>query len=177
MTAINTYTAQALAKYPTKSVGFANDLKTVTSTYELTDSLAQAAGSFLYMVRIPKGAYITSGRVYGDPLDSSGTSSALMSVHIGYNGPFTGVDGTAYTAASATTAFGASLAWGPDAVTVTGVKATNTRNFAFGGLLVTNGPLLTTDEGTVYIYFTASALAFTSGTIAMEVQYYQLTHA
>jgi hypothetical protein len=101
-----------------------------------------AANSIIYMVKIPKGALITGGRVYGDPIDSSGTSSALASIHVGLSGGFTGIDGTVYGATTATACLVSSLALGPDAVAVTGYKATNTRNFPFGGLVVTNGPLL-----------------------------------
>lgn len=169
------YATQALPNRVSKGVGFAQDKKIAWGSYELTDSGPMSANSIIYMCKVPKGAYITGGRVYGDPIDSSGSGSALASIHVGLNVGFTGIDGTVYGATTATACLVSSLALGPDAVAVAGYKATNTRNFPFGGLVVTNGPLLTADDGLVYITFTASALAFATGTLNVEVEYYAPT--
>jgi hypothetical protein len=172
--AIN-YSAQAAPNRSAKAYGEAQSKKSGWGAFELTDSGPMAANSIIYMVKIPKGAYITGGRVFGDPIDSSGTSSALASIHVGLSGGFTGIDGTVYGSTTATACLTSSLSIGPDAVAVTGYKATNTRNIPFGGLVVTNGPLLVSDDCFAMVTFTASALAFTSGTLGIEVEYYAST--
>lgn len=172
--AIN-YSVQAAPNRQAKAAGLSHEKKTGWGSYELTDSGPMSANSIIYMVKIPKGAVITGGRVYGDPIDSSGNASALASIHVGLSGAFTGIDGTVYGATTATACLTSSLALGPDAVAVAGYKATNTRNIPFGGLVVTNGPLLVSDECFAYVTFTASALAFTTGTLTIEVEYYAAT--
>lgn len=172
--AIN-YSVQASPTRQAKGVGWSQERKVAHGTIEITDSGMMAANSIIYMVKYPKGAMITGGRVYGDPIDSSGTSSALACIHVGLSTGFTAADGTVYGATTATACLVSSLPLGPDAVAVVGYKATNTRNFPFGGLVITNGPLLAADDGFAYVTFTASALALTSGTLAIELDYYAST--
>lgn len=169
--AIN-YSVQAGSGVQAKAVGNSHAAKKVWGSYEITDSGPMAANSIIYMCKVPKGAIITGGRVYGDPIDSSGSGSALASIHVGLSVGFTAIDGTVYTANTATACLTSSLALGPDAVVVAGYKATNIRNIPFGGLVVTNGPLTVADDGFVYVTWTASALALTTGTLNVEVDYY-----
>lgn len=170
-----TFATQALPSRQSRAVGLASDTKTIVGSIVISDSGPMAANSIIYMCKLPKGALITGGRVYGDPIDSSGTSSALASIHVGLNVGFTAADGTVYGATTATACLVSSLAVGPDAVAVTGYKATNTRNFPFGGVLISKGPLLTADECFVQVTWTASALALTTGNLNVEVSYYQAT--
>lgn len=172
--AIN-YSTQASPTRQAKGVGAAQVKKVAHGSYEITDSGPMAANSIIYMCKLPKGAIITGGRVYGDPIDSSGSGSALACIHVGISGAFTAGDGTVYGATTATACLVSSLPLGPDAVAVVGYKATNTRNFPFGGLVVTNGPLLAADDCLAYVTFTASALALGTGTLAIEVEYYAST--
>ena len=172
--AIN-FSTQAASTRQAKGVGESQNKKVAHGSVEITDSGPMAAGSFVYMCKIPKGAVITGGRVLGDPIDSSGSGSALASIHVGLDKGFTAGDGTVYGATTATACLVSSLALGPDAVAVAGYKATNTRNFPFGSLVVTNGPLVVSDDALVYVTFTASALALTTGTLAVEVEYYAST--
>jgi hypothetical protein len=174
--AIN-FANSALPTRQAAAVGNARERKVAHGSYEITDSGPMAANSIIYMCKIPKGAVITGGRVLGDPIDSSGSGSALASIHVGINGGFTAGDGTVYTASTATACLVSSLPLGPDAVAVAGYKATNTRNFPFGGLVVTNGPLLVSDDCLAFVTFTASALALGTGTLAIEVEYYASTTA
>ncbi len=156
-------------------VGWNGSAKVAVASYEFADSVS--LGSYIYMCKLPKGAVITGGRVTGDPIDSSGSGSALMSIHVGVDKAVTGLGtGTAITANSTSNCLISSLAIGPDAVAVTGYKATNTRNFPFGSLLVTEGPLLTSDDCNVVIAVTASTLALTTGTMNVIVEYYMSTH-
>ena len=127
------YSVQAAPSRQAKGVGWAHDKKTAWGTYEITDSGAMAANSIIYMCKLPKGALITGGRVYGDPIDSSGTSSALASIHVGLSTGFidTGGNGTTYTASTATACLTSSVALGPTAVATTGYKDTNRLNIPF----------------------------------------------
>lgn len=169
------FSVQAGPNRSSKSAGWAYEKKAGWGSYEITDSGPMAANSIIYMVKLPKGAMVTGGRVYGDPIDSSGSGSALASIHVGFSVGFTGIDGTVYGATTATACLVSSLSLGPDAAAVTGYKATNTRNYPFGGLVITNGPLAIADEGYAIVTFTASALALTTGTLNIEVEYYTAT--
>lgn len=171
---VNTATRAGTTK-PSAASGWAQNTKVAWGTIEVTSNPAPL-DTFI-MAKLPKGALIVGGRITGDPLDSSGSGSALMSINIGVDKAVTAADGTAVTAASTSNALISSLPLGPDAVAVAGYKATNSRNFPFGSLLVTNGPLLTSDECNAYIVVTASALAFTTGTINLFVEYYMSTHS
>jgi hypothetical protein len=163
---------QALPKVNAKGVGWSQVKKTAFGVYQVSDSGPMAANAQIYMCKVPKGAYITGGRVYGDPIDSSGSGSALASIHVGLDKAFTGIDGTAYTASTSTACLVSSLALGPDAVVSVTYKNTNQRNFPFGGVVLTNGPLLTSDDSNVVVTWTASALALTTGYLKVEVDYY-----
>ena len=169
------FSAQAAPTRQAKGVGTSQERKVAHGSFEITDSGPMSANSIIYMCKLPKGALITGGRVLGDPIDSSGSGSALGCIHVGINGGFTAGDGTVYGATTATACLVSSLPIGPDAAAVAGYKQTNTRNFPFGGLVITNGPLLTSDDCMAYVTFTASALALTTGTLAIEVEYYAST--
>ena len=164
---------RAAATRPAVAVGNAQDMKVAWGTIEVTTN--PLLGDTYVMCKVPKGAYIVGGRITGDPLDSSGSGSALGSFNIGVDKAVTAADGTAVTASSTSNALLSSLALGPDAVVVAGYKQTNTRNYPFGSLLVTNGPLLTSDDCNAYITTTASCLAFATGTINLFVEYYLQT--
>ena len=168
------YATQARRTVNANAVGHAGGAQVAFGSYEHADSVS--LGSYIYMCKIPKGAYITGGRVTGDPIDSSGSGSALMSIHVGVDKSVTGISGTVYGATSTSNCLVSSLAIGPDAVAVAGYKATNTRNFPFGSVLVTDGPLLTSDDCNVVIAVTASALALTTGTMNVIVEYYMASH-
>ena len=168
------YSNQAAPRVTSKAVGHSQNKKVAWGSYELTDSGPMAANSILYMCKVPKGAYITGGRIYGDQVETA-TATSLMSVHVGINAGFTGIDGTVYTASTATACLVSSLQIGVAAGAVTGLKDTGRVNWPFGGLVVTNGPLLTADEALVYITFTASATTLSTGTLNVEVEYYTST--
>ncbi len=171
MATIN-YATQAAANVQAKGVGFAHDQKVAYGAYTISDSGPMAPNAAIYMCKIPKGAVVFGGRVYGDPIDSSGSGSALACIHVGLTSGFTAADGTVYGTSTNTACLVSSLPLGPDCVAITGFKNTNQRNWPFGGLVISNGPLVTTDDGYAVITFTASALALTTGTMRLEVDYY-----
>lgn len=173
--AIQTATRAGFSK-SSASAGWAQDVKRQWGSLELTAT--PLLGDVLQMVKLPKGALIIGGALKGDKIDSVASGSFLMSVNIGLDKAVTIVaDGTSVTAASTSNALASAWSIGPDAAAVTGYKPdSNVRNVPLGGLLLTNGPLLTTDECFAQITVNASALAFTTGTLILEVDYYMAQH-
>ena len=170
---INTAT-RAGTNFVPVTLGWAQDLKRAWGTIEVTSN--PTIGDTFVMCKLPKGALIMGGALKGDKLDSTGSGSALMSVNIGLDKAVTCADGTTVTSASTSTALGSAWSLGPDAAAVTGYKPeTGVRNVPLGGLILTNGPLLTSDDCNAYVIVNASALAFTTGTLTLEVDYYMHT--
>lgn len=171
------YTAtRSGTRVPSTASGLAQNLKRAWGTIEFTAT--PLLGDTIQMCKLPKGAMIVGGALKGDKLDSYATGSSLMSVNIGLDKAITCADGTAVTALSTSTALASAWNLGPDAAAVAGYKPdVGVRNVPLGGLLLTNGPLLTSDETIAYITVNASAVAFTSGTITLEVDYYTAQHS
>jgi hypothetical protein len=165
-----TYTAtRAASTFPAYQPVGSGSKNTAWGTIELTVNPAPA--DVFQMCKLPKGAVIIGGRVKGDKLDSTGAGSACMTVNIGVNKALTTPDGTTVTAASTSNALGAAWAFGSDFSAVLGYKPESGRNLPLGGLLLSHGPLTTTEEclGTVTIITSAGGL--TTGTLTMEVDY------
>lgn len=171
------YTAtRAGSNRPSSASGWAVDSKRAWGTIEFTAT--PLLGDTIYMVKLPKGAMITGGFLQGDKIDSVTAGSSLMSINIGLDKAFTTADGTSFTSASGSNALASAWNLGPDAATSATYKPdNNVRNVPLGGVLLTNGPILTSDETNVYITVNASAVAFTSGTITLLVDYYMAQHA
>lgn len=117
-------------------------------------------GEILEFCRVPKGAVIVGGRVMGDKLDSSGSGSALLDIDIGT------VDGSTVD----TDALGNFGVWNPAAVA--GVKPEIGHNFPLGGVLMADGPYTCNAETIIRGTVVASALAFATGTLTVQVEYY-----
>jgi hypothetical protein len=132
--------------------------RTQYGTIEVTAN--PAPGDVFNLVRLPKGAVILGGRVLGDKLDSIGTGSALLDMDIGINDGGT-VD---------TDALGNFGVW--NGAAVAGIKPEAGYNMPLGGLLMQSGPVSTSYEALVQATVVASALAFSSGTLSIEVDYY-----
>lgn len=150
--------------------GWAGVTQRAWGLYEHTAS--PAAGDTVVMCKLPKGALIVGGAVKGDKLDSSGSGSSLASINIGLDAAVTTPDGTSVSTDSTSNCLLAALNLGPDAAAVTGYKPeAGVRNVPLGGLLLTHGPLKTSAECHAYVTWTASALAFATGTMLLEVDY------
>jgi hypothetical protein len=135
-------------------------------------AVSPAAADTVVMCKLPKGALIVGGAVKGDKLDSSGSGSSLASINIGLDAAVTTPDGTSVSTASTSNCLLAALNLGPDAAAVTGYKPeAGVRNVPLGGLLLTHGPLRTSAECHAYVTWTASALAFATGTMLLEIDY------
>jgi len=139
-------------------VGNALSNKRQWGTVEITSN--PAAAQLFNMCRVPKGAVITGGRLLGDKLDSSGSGSALLDIDIGTN------NGTT----ADTDALGNFGVLNPAAVA--GVKPEIGHNMPLGGLLMSDGPITCSAETIITATVVASALAFATGTLTVEVDYY-----
>jgi hypothetical protein len=142
---------------PISGEGGGGDELVINNTY--TPGTILAGDRFL-MARLPKGAVIVGGRVYGGNLDSTGSGSALLDMDVGVD-----MGGTVDT-----DQLGNFGVWSSAAVT--GVKPEVGYDMPLGGLLRTAGPqTMTGDYNNVYITCVASAAGQTAGTIGLELRY------
>lgn len=129
------------------------------------------------MCKLPKGALITGGMLVGDKIDTIGNGSACMTINIGTDKALTTPAGTAVAAASTSNALGASWALSSGTFSVVaGYKLDTGHRLPLGGLLFSDGPLLTTDECNAVITVITSAGLFTTGTLTLMVEYYMSQH-
>lgn len=164
------------------SVGWADGAKKGVSCIPQVDASAlppmapvttgPLIGDVYRMLKLPKGAVVTGGRLLGSRM-ASGTSagSTCLGFNIGFDGAFKTQDGTQYGATTASNALGAILV---DYAAVVGVKSESGLDMALGGLLYTEGPLeITADEVTVILTTTSSAGSFVSGAaLTLDLDYY-----
>ena len=174
---MTTYTAtRAGATKPSLTVGNANQLIRAWGTFEYGASAAIAATDTIIMVKLPKGALIVGGALQGDQIDSQSTGSFGLSINIGLDKAVVLPSGTTVTSASTSNALASSWSLGPDAAASSTYKPDNAvRNIPLGSLLLTEGPLLTTDECNAYITVRASATGITTGTVNLLIDYYSAT--
>lgn len=171
---VNTAT-RAGANKPSAASGWAQNHQTAWGTIEVSSNPAPT--DTFVMCKLPKGAMIIGGRLMGDKLDSTGSGSGCLTINIGVDKAVTMPNGTSVTTASTSNALGASWALGPDAAAVTGYKPETGRNQPLGGLLLSDGPLLCSDECNVVVTVITSANGLTTGTMTLEVEYYMSQHA
>lgn len=166
---------RAGTKVPSAASGWNSQVQKAWGYYE--HDASPAAGDTVVFCKLPKGALVIGGYVKGDKLDSVGSGSSLASINIGLDAAVTTPDGTSVAATSTSNCLLAALNLGPDTAAVTGYKPeSGVRNVPLGGLLLTHGPLLTSAECHAYVTWTASALAFTTGTMILEVDYIMTQH-
>ena len=177
------YTAsRAGVTKPSAAAGWAVDSKRAWGSFEYGASAAIAAADTIVMCKLPKGAAITGGYLQGDQIDSQSTGSFGLSINIGLDKAVVFLSGsnsgTTVTSSSTSNALASQWSLGPDAAVSSTYKPDNAvRNVPLGSLLLTDGPLLTTDETNVYITVRASATGITTGTLTLLVDYYQHQHA
>lgn len=143
-----------------RSAGGAGDVQTAYGIWTSAATVTLAANDRILLARLPKGAVIVGGRVFGGNLDSTGTGSALLDIDIGVD-----MGGTVDTDQLGNFGIWSSAA-------VTGVKPEVGYDMPLGGLLRTAGPqTMTGDYNYVYATVVASAAGQTSGSIGLEVRY------
>jgi hypothetical protein len=154
-----TIATRGAANFPVAGgVGNASSKKIAWGSVDL--SANPAPTDIFQMCRVPKGAVIVGGRVMGDKLDSIGSGSALLDMDVGLN------DGGTRD----TDALGNFGVW--NGAAIAGVKPESGHNFPLGGLLIQSGPITCANETIVEVAVVASALAFATGTLTVEVDYY-----
>ena len=164
------------------AAGWASDAARAWGSFEYGATAAIAATDTIVMCKLPKGAAITGGYLQGDQIDSQSTGSFGLSINIGLDKAVVFLaganSGVTVTSASTSNALASQWSLGPDAAVSSTYKPDNAvRNVPLGSLLLTDGPLLTTDETNVYITVRASATGITTGTLTLLVDYYQHQHA
>ena len=112
------------------------------------------------MCRIPKGAVVVGGVIRSDDLDTNATETLDLDVGWAANG----------TESADPDGFGNLGVMGTD--TVAGIKPEAGYNYAFGGVLVTDGPQAFSAETVIQVTCVASAATFAAGTLSVVVYYY-----
>ena len=133
-------------------------------------------GDIYRMVKLPKGAVVVGGRVFGSRI-SSGTSfgSSTMAFNAGFSGIVKSLDGTSYGATTTSNALGQIS---PSYAEVSGTIYDSGLDFRLGGLLYSVGPLVLQEDQYAQLKVTVSAVSFVSaGALSMEVDYYMGVHA
>lgn len=118
------------------------------------------AADIYEMCRIPAGAVVVGGRIYGDDLDTNATET--LDIDVGWLANGTEVadpDGLGNLGAMTTD-------------TVAGVKPEAGYNFNLGGTLITAGPQSFSAETVIAVTTVATAATFAAGTLSVVVYYY-----
>lgn len=161
------------AKRPAAAVGWAASTQKAWGTIEI-DTLPVALDAY-EMLRLPKGAVVLGGTLYGDKL-ASGTSfgSQNLAWNVGVNVAVVTPDGTTVSTLSTSTAMGNIK---PEGAALD-LKNDTGYNQAVGGLLVTHGPFRLTDNGLVSLICTSAPTigSFSTGTISLVVEYAMEQH-
>jgi hypothetical protein len=145
-----------------RSHGGAGDEQVAYSIKTGITATSLLANDRILVARLPKGAVIVGGRLFGANADSTGSSSALLDVDVGVD-----MGGTVDTDQLGN--FGIL-----SAAAVTGVKPEVSYEYPLGGLLRTAGPqTMTGDYNNVYITCVASAAGndSNSGSLGVEIRY------
>lgn len=111
------------------------------------------------MCKLPAGAVVLGGRIYSDDLDTNAAETLDLDIGWAANG----------AEAADPDGFGNLGVMGTD--TVAGIKQESGYNYAFGGVLVTDGPKAFTAETTVTVTCVATAATFAAGTLSVVVYY------
>jgi hypothetical protein len=117
------------------------------------------AADVYQMCKLPAGAVVVGGRIYSDDLDTNATETLDLDVGWAANG----------SDAADSDGFGNLGVMGTD--TVAGVKPESGYNYAFGGVLVTEGPKTFAKETTITVTCVATAATFAAGTLSVVVYY------
>jgi hypothetical protein len=142
------------------SHGGAHDCQVINSIWSDSTATTLLANDRILLARLPKGAVIVGGRVYGKNLDSTGSGSALLDIDIGVD-----MGGTVDTDQLGNFGIWSSAA-------VVGTKPEVGYDMPLGGVLRTAGPqTMTGDYNHVYATVVASAAGQTAGLIGLELRY------
>lgn len=132
----------------------------VCAAYGVIEVGANPVANDIYeMCRVPKGAVVLGGRIYSDDLDTNATETLDLDIGWLANG----------TDAADADGFGNLGVMGTD--TVAGIKPEAGYNYAFGGVLATDGPKAFAAETVIAVTCVATAATFAAGTLSCVVYY------
>lgn len=148
---------RAKTGFPVAAIGGAMSLKVATGTYEI--GAAVEAGDIFKMCKVPAGAVVVMGWVYGDDID---TGTEVLDMDIGW----------AATASDTADPDGLGNlgVWSGDAVT--DIKPEVSIWYPFGGVLRTAGPKLFASETTLQIQANVASNAGHVGTVTVVALYF-----
>lgn len=141
-----------------------------------TVTTGPVSGDIYRMVKLPKGAVVVGGRVFGSRM-SSGTSygSSSLSFNAGFSGTIKSLAGVSYGTTSTSNALGAI---NPAYAEISGLTNDSGLDHRLGGLLYSVGPLVLSEDQFVQLKVTGTAVSFVSaGCLSLEVEYYMGVHA
>lgn len=117
------------------------------------------AADIYQMCRVPAGAVVTGGWIYGDDLDTNATETLDLDVGWADNGvDVADPDG-----------LGNLGVMGTD--TVAGIKPEAGYSYPLGGTLITDGPKTFAAETVIQVTCVATAATFAAGTLTVVVNY------
>jgi hypothetical protein len=132
----------------------------LNAAYGTIEVSANPVAADIYeMCRIPAGAVVVGGYIYGDDLDTNATETLDLDIGWLANG----------VEAADPDGFGNLGVMGTD--TVAGIKPESGYKYPFGGLLITDGPKSFTNETVIAVTCVATAATFAAGTLAVVVYY------
>jgi hypothetical protein len=152
-----TFTATRAASTFPVYAGSAGNLRCAYGTIEVAAN--PVAADVYEMCRVPAGAVIVEGRIYGDDLDTNATET--LDLDVGWL-----ANGTEVADPDGLGNFGV---MGTD--TVAGIKPEAGYNYALGGKLITDGPQAFTAETVIAVTCVATAATFAAGTLSLVVYY------
>lgn len=156
---MTTFTAaRAASTFPVAKGAAAGTLMVAWGVIEVAAN--PVAADIYEMCRVPRGAVVVGGFIRSDDLDTNATET--LDLDVGYLA--NGVD------AADPDAFGNLGVMTTD--TVAGIKPETGYNFAFGGVLATDGPLALSAETVIAVTTVATAATFAAGTLSVVVYYY-----
>lgn len=157
MTAETLTATRAKSPFPVHGQGDAMNLKVATGTYEI--AAAVETGDIFEMCKVPAGAVVVMGWVYGDDID---TGTEALDFDIGWKATADEVTDT--------DGFG-------NLGTITGDATTDVKPeasiwYPFGGVLRTTGPKRFSAEATIQVYCNTASNAGHVGTLTVVVLYF-----
>lgn len=117
------------------------------------------AADIYQLCRVPAGAVVVGGYIFGDDLDTNATETLDLDIGWAANG----------TESADPDGFGNFGVMGTD--TVAGIKPEAGYNYPFGGVLITTGPQAFTQETIIQVTCVATAATFAAGTLGCVVYY------
>ena len=153
-----TFTAtRAASTFPVSKPLGAGALACAWGSIEVTAN--PVAADVYQLCRVPAGAVVVGGYIFGDDLDTNATETLDLDIGWAANG----------TESADPDGFGNLGVMGTD--TVAGIKPESGYNYPFGGVLITTGPQAFTQETIIQATCVATAATFAAGTLGCVVYY------